>query len=409
MGVASARGFFLLLILVSVALPGAAGARLAVAWDADSGSAVQLFEVTRPWAPIGAPLPVGIGSKLNFTGGRLYAVSRLAGTVTVIDPLAWRVEESHFLGPGSFPLDIAVAGDVAYLTTEGEARLLRLDLTSGAVGVSVDFSPLADSDGLPDLGTMIIDRDRLLVQVRRLNGDLLEFFQRPAYIAVVDLASETLVDVDPVTPGIQGIALRGTAPFFRMQIGPRPRRLFVSASMNTHNLDAGIEMIDLDSLQSLGIVAAENDPPSNVCCDMAPFVMVSRERGYFTVSTDSTLSSHLHFFDIDGGIDPADLYTSVGYEVPNLVHDRATDHLFLPTLEEPVPGFHVFDAATGRRLSAPIVATPGQITDLVGVCCAPALVPASSRWSLAALALLAAIAGLAQIGRRRTGSVAASG
>ena len=126
-------------------------------------------------------------------------------------------------------------------------------------------------------------------------------------------------------------------------------------------------MIDLESLASLGIVAAEGDPVSGVCCDMAPFVLVSPSGGYFTFSTDSKLSPHLHAFTIGGGIDPADLYTSLDYEAANLVHDRGTDHLFLLTLET-APGFHVFDAGSGERLSGEIVATQGLVSDLVLMC-----------------------------------------
>jgi hypothetical protein len=151
---------------------------------------------------------------------------------------------------------------VANLTRESPTRLLRLDLVSGATSEPADFAPLADADGVPDLGTLIVNGDRLLVQVRRLNPDALEFFERPAYIAVVDLVTEMLVDVDPAAAGVQGIARQGTAPLFRMQIGPRPQRLFVSASHNTHNLEGGIEMINLDTLESMGIVAAESDPVS---------------------------------------------------------------------------------------------------------------------------------------------------
>jgi hypothetical protein len=159
----------------------------------------------------------------------------------------------------------------------------------------------------------------------------------------------------------------------------------------------------------MGIVAAENDLASGVCCEMAPFVMVSLSKGYFTFSTDSTLSSHLHFFTLGGGIDPTDLYTSLDYEAANLVHDFDTDHLFLPTLEE-TPGFHVFDAATGARRSSAIVPTPGLISDLVLICgcgdsaCAlqsecPS-VPAASRFSLLVLALLLGIAGVFQLRQR---------
>lgn len=399
---------FVLSILAAAAIPRAAEAsarRVAIAWrEANGDSAVRGMSVESPWAFVTPALPVATGSRLRFASGKLFALSETAGTVQVIDPQSWSMERTIALGSLSQPIDIAaVNSNRAYVTRAGATRLLRLNPTTGATTESTDFAPLADLDGIPDLGTMIVDGDRLLVQVRRLNVEIPEFFLRPAYIAVVDLATEALVDVDPVNPGIQGIALQGTAPVFKMQIGPVPRRLFVSASWNTHNQDAGIEMIDLDTLQSLGVVAAESDPPSGVCCDMAPFTMVSASKGFFTFSTDSTLSSHLHYFTVGGAIDPADLYTSTGYEAANLVHDPGTNHLFLPTLEVATAGVHVFDAANGARLTAAMLPTLGLITDLVLLCncgdpaCADVAecvsIPATSTWGVAILGITLLVVG----------------
>lgn len=391
------------------ALP-AVAAPLAIAYEDSGGEAlVQVFSATSPWQALTPALAVDGGARLTYADGRLYALSRAAGTVTVIDIGTWSIHNVFTLGAGGVPVDLAVRSNYGYVTREGATRLLRIDLRNGSTNESVDFSPLADSDGVPDLGTMIFDGERLLVQVRRVNENALEFFERPAWIALVDVASETLVDVDPVAAGVQGIELQGTAPFYRMQVGPRARRLFVSASMNTHNVDAGIEMIDLDANRSLGIVAAEVDAENGICCDMAPFLMVSPSRGYFTISTDSTLSLHLHTFTIEDGHDPRDFYTSVGFEAPGMVHDSATDQLFVPVLEEG-PGFHVFDAATGERRSKTIVPTDGLITDLVQLCaCSDLLcdsqlqcpnIPATSAWSRPVLvALLGGIAVL--VFRRR--------
>lgn len=395
--------------------------RVAVAWSEGNGdSAVQAFDVQSPWSAVTPPLSVDPGPRLRFARGRLFALSPVAGTIKVIDPTSWTVEDTFSLGGSSFPVDIAVVSPTrAYVTRESATHLLRLDLVSGATSNVINFAPMADADGVPDLGTMIVDGNRLLVQVRRLNSEEPEFFLRPAYIAVIDLVTETLVDVEPTTPGMQGISLEGTAPTFKMQIGPRPRRLFVSAAYGTHTAGR-VEMINLDTMQSLGIVAAEVDPPSGVCCDMAPFVMVSSSRGYFTFSTDSTLSSHLHFFTIGGGIDPTDLHTSLGYEAANHVHDPGTDHLFVPVLEDD-PGFHIFDAGTGIRLSSSVIATPGLITDLELMCncgepgCGDlpecTTIPAASTWGLVTLALMLTIAGTVQLRRypRRNWTTAAFG
>jgi hypothetical protein len=186
---------------------------------------------------------------------------------------------------------------------------------------SVDLSLFADADGRPELGAMFRDGDRLFVQIRRFNEEGPGGFAPPMYLAVIDLRTETLIDVDPDTPGVQAITLQGTSPKHRMQVVPGTRMLFVSATGGFFD-QGGIEAIDLDALGSRGLVIRESDGLTGA--DLGPFVMVDADRGFLVYSTDLDLSSHLQPFSLTKGVDPGrNLHVSVGYAVPALRTSRA--------------------------------------------------------------------------------------
>jgi hypothetical protein len=188
-------------------------------------------------------------------------------------------------------------------------------------------------------------------------------FALPAYIAVVDIATEQLIDVDPATPGVQAITLQGTAPRLKMQVVSQTRRLFVSATGDFFE-QGGIEMIDLDALPSVGLAVSESGGP--VGADLGPFVMVTPERGYLVFSTDLVISSHLKNFTVSGGVEPGpELHLSAGYFASVLVHERQNCTFFYAEGEINDYGVHVFDAQTGTRLTSEPVSTTGPPTDLV--------------------------------------------
>jgi hypothetical protein len=288
-------------------------------------------------------------------------VSRQNNMVTVIEPATWSIERTVEVAGGSPPIDIAVVnGQTAYIAREKATHLLRWDIASGTTREVVDLSMFADADGIPDLGTMAIHDGRLYVQVRRLSPDFTAV--PPAYLAVIDLATEQIVDVDPGQEGVQAITLSGTSPKMKMQVIPDSRQLFVSATGGTHDA-GGIERINLDSLSSDGLVIRESDGLTGA--DLGPFVMVSDERGFLSFTTDLDLSSHLHAFTLSSGTNPDPLNDAiVGYFSPNLEHDPISGSLFFPVagVED---GVLVFDSRTGARLSARAIPTGGPPADIV--------------------------------------------
>jgi len=357
------------LVLASPSLVGTttpAHARsVAVAVDEEGGgpgASIALVDVRRPWRSRTGTVPIGRDSILRARGRLVYALSRQDGTLRVVDPHRGRTVHVVDLGAASAPEDLEVVSPRrVYVTRRNATRLLRVDPTSGAIAESTDLAPLADADGDPDLGAMLAHRGRLFVQVRRLSEEGPDFFAKPAQLAVVDLRDDTLVDADPLLAGVQGIALAGTPPKFKMQATTSPQRLFLSATGGFFDA-GGIEAVDLATLRSLGLVLREDSGRAGA--DVGAFVMLRPDLGYLTFSTDLLLSSHLVRF-VPGEVVSGELHVTLDYFVPAILHDGASRQLFLIDGGARPAGVFVFDAATGARATNEAIPTDGFPTDAV--------------------------------------------
>ncbi len=218
------------------------------------------------------------------------------------------------------------------------------------------------------MAMMILHEGHIFVQLRGFDS-VSHSFVTPAMLAVVDASTGGLIDADPVQPGVQAIDLAGMAPKGKMQIVPSLQRLFCSATGDFFDA-GGIETVDLDTLQSAGMVIQEADEQTGA--DLGPFVMVQPDRGYLVYSTDFVISSHLFGFSVPGGVDSgSELHISLGYFAPVLAHDPNTHTLFVPQAGFSPSGVQVFDAATGAPLTSDAIPTTGPPVDLqlVGTTC----------------------------------------
>jgi hypothetical protein len=342
-----------------------AARRLAVAWeDSTSGTGmIQALAVRAPWDYASEPLEVGSNPRLRFAEQRLFVLSPTDDSLQIVDPEHWNIERTYALPAGTAPTDIAVLDALTvYVSPNNSNQLLRLDLVSGDVTPYVDLSPLFDHDVMADLGTMIVHGDRLFVQIQQATSTAPAEPDLPGSLAVIDLTTGQLIDADPVLPGTQPIALAGTGPKFKMQVVPSTDELFVSATGSFFD-DGGIEVIDLNTLASQGLVIAEAD--GNTAADLSAFVMVTPEDGFLTFSTDFATSSHLHQFSRVAGVDPLELHVSVPYLAPGLIYDTQTGQVFLPQGGFSPAGIQVFDAFSGAQLSEVVIAVGDDPTDLV--------------------------------------------
>ncbi|MFN2425463.1 MAG: YncE family protein [Candidatus Binatia bacterium] len=356
----------LALLLLVLATPTGAAQLFVAANHGDSGATVRSFRTKPPWSLRKPALEIGADSVLHARGNRLFVVSRRQGTVSVIARRAWAVRRTFSLGAASQPQDIVVLGrDLAFVTTGQSPHLLRFDPMTGTFVNAVDLSVFADDDGNPDLGRMIRVGTRLLVQVRRANEEAPGGLASPSYLAVVDLPTLTLVDVDPLEPGVQAIKLDGTAPKHRMQILAGTSRLFVSATGTSFDA-GGIEEIDLDMFATRGLVVREDDGLTGA--DLGPFVLLNENRGYLVFTTDLTLSSHLDRFGLDTGVaENANIHVSVDYAVPEFGFDALPGLLFVPDGSFDAHGVHVFGVETDEKLTPTALDTGGPPTDVLVV------------------------------------------
>jgi hypothetical protein len=372
MGIFASRGWFafaFVLASIGVALIGCPhffkGPFVAVAWNTTEGDGfVGLVSARRPWCLLQPVFETGGSTVLASSGRFVYAVSRTEGLITEIDTATGESREVTALGESSQLEDIAVVDAVtAFLTRRNSGRLLRLNLSDGATAESADLSSFADGDGNPDLGGMFAFEGRLFVQIRRTNQDAPNLFAPPAFIGVVDVTTEALVDADLVLDGVQAIELEGTAPKHRMQLVPGTRTLAVSATGGFFD-EGGIEIIDLDALTSLGLAIREEDGFTGA--DLGPFVLTSADTGYLVYSTDLELSSHLQPFSFSGGVElTPGMFVSVGYAVPNMVLNGNAERLFVPDGEFSSRGVFPISTITNEELTNGPVEVSGAPTDIL--------------------------------------------
>jgi hypothetical protein len=335
---------------------------------------------------------VGRDPVLHAAFGKLFVLSTADRAVHVVDPNAWEIERTFELNSGDDPVDLQVVSpDQAYITRRGAKQLLSLDLVSGTVQEGVDLSVFADGDGVPDQASILAYDGRLFIQIQAINFDDPSSAGTPS-LAVVDLSTGQILDVDPSRDGLQAIELEGTFPKMKMQVVEETQKLLVSASGAFFDA-GGIEVLDLGRLESDGLAIREADDMTGA--DLGAFVMVSPDHGYLVYSTDLLLSSHLHGFTLSGGVDPTELAVALDYFSPAVAYHAATDSVFFPVGGSIENGLHVFDAATGAQLNDRLIPTAGAPTDLVVL----AAIPEPSGLQSAVLAGVA-LAGLVRRTRR---------
>ena len=169
-----------------------------------------------------------------------------------------------------------------------------------------------------------------------------------SYLIVVDLATDTLVDVDPDTEGVQGIALSAANPNSLAVIG---ERIAVGVVVNFGDRSGGVEIVDTASSRSLGLAVSEEDLGG----DITSMVLVDGDRGYAVVA-DENFANSVRPFDLDSGAVGEPLENISGGFIPHLavdggrliVADRGSwDH-------PDAAGLKLYDAASGAFLAGPV-------------------------------------------------------
>ena len=287
----------------------------------------------------------------HYHDGRVYVVNRLGqDNILVLDETDLRSPLTQFsVGNGTNPHDIEiVAPDKAYVTLYETASLLIVDPRDGAQLGEIDLGAFADGDGLPEVSQIARVGGRLYLSCQRLDRNGGWGPVDVSYLIVVDLATDTLVDVDPDTEGVQGIALGAANPNSLAVAGDR---IAVGVVVNFGDRSGGVEIVDTAAGRSLGLAVSEEDLGG----DITSMVLVDGSRGYAVVA-DENFANSVRPFDLDSGSVGEPLESISGGFVPNLAVDGG--RLIVAdrgSWDDPdAAGLKLYDAATGAFLAGPV-------------------------------------------------------
>ena len=287
----------------------------------------------------------------HYHEGRVYVVNRLGqDNILVLDETDLRTPVTQFsVGNGTNPHDIEiVAPDKAFVTLYETASLLIVDPRDGAQLGEIDLGAFADGDGLPEVSQIVRVGGRLYLSCQRLDRNGGWGPVDVSYLIVVDLATDTLVDVDPDTEGVQGIALSAANPNSLAVSGDR---IAVGVVVDFGDRAGGVEIVDTAANRSLGLAVSEADLGG----DITSMVLVDGNRGYAVVA-DESFANSVRPFDLETGAVGEPLESISGGFIPHLAADG--ERLIVAdrgSWDDPdAAGLKLYDAATGAFLAGPV-------------------------------------------------------
>ena len=285
-------------------------------------------------------------------GENVYVLNRLGQDNIIVlskDDLANPIVQ-YSTGDGSNPQDIAFASDTkGYVTLYERPYLLVLNPATGdSLGI-IDLSAFADDDGIPEMAKMAVFGNHLFVAAQRLdrNGAFLpptEF----SVVIVIDMKTDTIVDVDPATDGIQGIRLQGTNPSGGVQRGGK----WILATVGAFSLlDGGLEVVNLSTMKSEGLRLTEEELGG----DVGAVSMLSDTEGYLVI-TDENFSNSVKRFNLNTGTVSAPLSDHSGGFTPAIAVTSGSLYVLdRGSFSDPASaGLKIYSTTTGLLTSGPI-------------------------------------------------------
>ena len=288
---------------------------------------------------------------LRFHDGIIYVINRLGqDNIIVLDAADPSTPLTQFsVGNGTNPQDIeVVAADKAYITLYERSDVLVVDPRDGTELDRIDLSSFADADGLPEAAQIVRVGQRIYVSCQRLDRNTTWGPADNSFLAVIDIDSNSLIDVDLESEGVQGIALGSPNP---NTLIPVDQSIVVSTVAHFGDRLGGIEIIDTQNNRGSGLAISEEDLGG----DLNGIALVDDEHG-FAIISDQNFTNYVVPFNLQSRqVGPALQGLSGGY-IPDLAVEG--NRLIVAdqgSFSDPnSAGLKIFDATDYSLLQGPI-------------------------------------------------------
>ena len=281
----------------------------------------------------------------------IFVVNRyLADNILVLDAASgYAVVDQYSTGLNSNPYDLEVVRDgKAYIPRYEETTLWVVEPLHGALLATVDLSQFADADGIPEMSQVTAVGDFAFVSLQRLDRN--STYMPPAggsCLAVIDTRTDTVVDADPSSPGIDPILLPAENPSGDLWYDRHLNRLLVVCSGNFLVANGGLAVVNPFTRQSEGFVATE----AQLGGDLQAARLASSSLGWAIVS-DASFRTLLVRFDVTSGAVIDTVLTPAGFDLSDLeISD--TGKVYVSDRTAQAPGVRVYDAASAQLLAGP--------------------------------------------------------
>lgn len=314
--------------------------------DFSSGSTSVLDHFKAPTLNVES---ISSDAVVRQSGQLVYVVNRgSSGNIQILVPCTgYATLDQWSTGGGSNPHDIVVLppGDVGYITRYDMTSVLKMNLQTGATLATISLATFADADGLPEMDQMFVYGDRLYVGLQRLDRNNFYSPVGTSYLAVIDLNTDTLVDMNPGAGGIQGITLLRTNPYSEMSLHFGATEFAYFSAVGFFGvLDGGVIACDVNNPATQSVILTENAAGG----DVLDVEIVSDTKGFAIVANPS-FETILIAFDPSTGLKlGATMYASGGYDLNDI--EPSPGGLLLGDRKVTNPGVRCFDMDTHAQI-----------------------------------------------------------
>ncbi len=335
-----------LLILGTATIVHAEGFTLVTTTDFATGSTSSIDRAAH--TSVNDVEPICSDAVARWFGAYVYIVNRGCDNIQILDPdNNFQTVDQFSTGNGSNPHDIWVNefGTVGYITRYNMTSIVKMDLTNGATLGIISLASFADADGIPEMDQVFRQSNILWVTVQLLDRNNFYSPTGTSYVVKIDMNTDTVVDTDPIAPGVQAIPLLHTNPYSEVvhNFGDVTHDLALSAVGFFGVNDAGILRISSGNAANHSLMLSESAAGG----DILDFAIISQNRGYAIVANASFETILIQFNPATGTKTGATIYNPGGYHLSDL--EIGVD-LLVADGTPTNPGVRFFDTADNTQI-----------------------------------------------------------